>query len=43
MTEFQFPPALLSGLIYTALVVCGIGLTILLLLLWRDLRSDELW
>jgi len=39
----QFSPTLLAVLVYAALFVCAIGVTILLVLLWRDLRKKELW
>lgn len=39
----MFPSALLSVLVYASLGLAAIGLTILLVLLWRDRGSDDLW
>lgn len=42
MTEV-FPAALLSALVYAALVASGIGVTLLIVLLLRDLKDGKLW
>ncbi|WP_255215869.1 hypothetical protein [Pseudenhygromyxa sp. WMMC2535] len=39
----QFSASLIAALIYVGLGVCVLGISILLVLLVRDWKDDELW